>query len=244
MKALYLAFFFIAASAHAQDALVVSADVNRLRDGSGGGISALWIHPRGNDTFVAGATFLSLPQTRWAYATLGDTRRLSARTSVNAEANLGAGNDARGDFRYVLLRAGATRELVPRMLYGEAEWLQSDVARQQDGIARIGATWLPREPLTLRASLYQSVFGDSDTSLGTIRADYDLGRLTAIAGATAGSAVPALLQQPGTAASRVRELFGGVAFDNAGRRWTVIASTLDVAGERRHRVSVSWRMPL
>ncbi|HYO78182.1 MAG TPA: hypothetical protein VE010_17105 [Thermoanaerobaculia bacterium] len=244
MKAFLLALFFIVATAQAQDALVVSADVNRLRDGSGGGISALWIHPRGNDTFIAGATFLTLPQTRWAYATLGDTRRLSAGMSVNVEANLGSGNDARGDFQYILLRGGVTRELVPRMLYGEAEWLQSDVARQQDGIARIGATWLPREPLTLRASLYQSIFGDSDTTLGTIRTDYDLGRLTASAGATAGTAVPSLLQQPGTQPSRVRELFGGVAFDNAGRRWTVIASTLAVAGERRHRVSVSWRVPL
>ncbi|HEX8255865.1 MAG TPA: hypothetical protein VF846_22185 [Thermoanaerobaculia bacterium] len=236
--------FLIATTTHAQDALVVSADVNRLRDGSGGGISALWIHPRGNDTFIAGATFLSLPQTRWAYATLGDTRRLSARTTVNAEANLGSGSDARGDFRYILLRAGATRELIARTLYGEAEWLQSDVARQQDGIARIGGTWLPIEPLTLRASIYESIFGDSDTSLATIRADYDLGPLTAIAGTTTGTAIPALLQQPGTQGSRVRELFAGVTVDNAGRPWTIIASTLTVAHERRHRVTVSWRLPM
>jgi hypothetical protein len=247
---LSLAILLIAASASAQDALVVGASVDHLRDGDGGGASLTWVHPRGNDTIIAGANILSLPgagqsstDTRWGFATLGVTHRANARTMFNAEANLGAGEDDRGSFRYVLLRAGVTRELLPRRLYGEAEWLQIDVARQQNGIARIGATWMAGAPLTLRASLYESVFGDDDTTLGTLRADYAFRRVTAILGGTGGTAVPALLQAD-TRSARVSEGFGGVAFDLAGRRWTVIASTLSVGGQRHHRLSASCRIPL
>jgi hypothetical protein len=238
---------FVTTIAFAQDALVAGATADHLREGNGGGASLTWIHPRGNDTLIAGATFLSLAATegatRWGFATLGATRRANARTTLNAEANLGAGDDDRGSFRYVLLRAGVTRELLPKRLYGEAEWLQIDVARQQDGIARIGATWMPAMPLTLRASLYESVFGDDDTTLGTLRADYAFRRVTAILGATGGTATPALLQAD-TRSARVSEGFGGVAFDLAGRRWTVIASTLSVGGQRHHRLSASCRIPL
>jgi hypothetical protein len=234
--------------ASAQDALVVGATADHLRDGNGGGASVSWIHPRGNDTLTAGATFLSLPgtegsATRWAFATLGVTHRVNARTTLNAEANLGAGDDDRGSFRYVLLRGGVTRELVPKRLYGEAEWLQTDVARQQDGIVRVGATWMPSTPLTLRGSLYQSVAGDSDTTLGTLRADYAFGRITAIAGATGGTAIPALVQAD-TRSARVAEGFGGVALDAGTRRWTVIVSTLSVDGRRHHRLLASCRIPL
>jgi hypothetical protein len=228
---------------HAQPAVIVGASADHLRDGNGGGLSATYLHPRGNDTFVAGATALSLPGTRWAYVTLGDSRRINAHTTLNAEVNLGGGSDDRGSFRYLLLRAGVTRELLPKRLYGEAEWLQTDVARQQDGIVRLGATWLPHPPLAIRGSVYESLFGDSDTTLGTLRADYDFGRVTAIAGTTGGTANPALLQQAGTEGTRVREAFGGVAF-GASRRWTVIVSTGSVGGERRQRLSVSCRIPL
>lgn len=231
-------------TARAQDALVVAAHAERLRDGNGGGVSALWIHPRANDTFVAGASFLSLPDTRWAYATFGDRRKLSPRIAINAEANLGGGNDDRGGFRYVLLRGGITREVIAGRLFAEAEWLQADVARQQDGIVRAGGAWTPRETVTIRGSLYQSIFGDSDTSLGTLRGDFTLTRLTIIAGATAGTATPALLQTIDTGSGRVREAFGGVTFDAAERRWTLIAATLTAGGERRHRLSVSCRLPL
>jgi hypothetical protein len=239
---------FLTGGVFAQDALVAGATADYLRDGNGSGASLTWIHPRGSDTFVAGVTFLSLPAaeestTRWSFAMLGATRRVNARTTLNAEANLGVGDDDRGSFRYILLRAGVTRELLPRRLYGEAEWLQIDVARQQDGMARIGATWMPTAPLTLRVSLYESVFGDDDTTLGTLRADYAFRRVTAILGGTGGTAVPALLQADARGA-RVSEGFGGVAFDLAGRRWTVVVSTLSVDGQRHHRLSASCRIPL
>jgi hypothetical protein len=221
---------------HAQDAIVAAANADRLRDGSGGGASVLWIHPRANGTFVAGATFLSLAGTRWAYATVGGTRRVGGRTMLNAEANVGGGDDDAGGFRYILLRGGVTRELIARRLYGEAEWLQTDVARQQDGIARIGAAFIPTTRLTLRGSVYESLVGDNDTTLGTLRADYDFGRISAIAGFSGGTTVPVLLQQTGSDATRVREAFGGIAFD----AWTIIL----IAGEDRQRLSVSFRLPL
>lgn len=244
MRGALVVIVAIAWSAGAQDALVVAAHADRLESGNGGGVSVAWVHPRANDTFVAGASFLSLPGTRWAFATFGDTRRLSTRTMVNAEANLGGGSDDRGRFHYLLLRAGVTRELLPRQLYAEAEWLQADVARQQDGILRLGGTWMPQPPLTVRASLYESLFGDSNTRLAMLRADYDFGRVTALGGISGGTAHPVLLQQSGADSTRIREAFGGVSFDAASRRWTVVASTLSAAGERRHRIAVSCRMPL
>jgi hypothetical protein len=231
-----LILLLIATTAQAQDALVTTVTADRHREGNGGGVSALWIHPRGDDMLVAGGTFLSLAGARWAYATLGGTRRTNPRTLFNAEANLGSGDDDRGAFRYVVLRGGVTRELLASRLYAEAEWLQIDVARQQDGIARIGATFVPRAPLTLRASLYQSLFGDTDTTLATARADYRFARVTAIAGFTGGTASPVLLQQSDGEATDVREVFGGVI---AGA-WTIIAS----AADDRQRLSVSWRLPM
>ena len=221
---------------YAQDALVITASADHLDTGNGGGASLLWIHPRAGNTLTAGAAFFALADTRWAYATLGGTLRAGARTTFNAEANLGRGDDDAGDFRYLLVRGGVTRELLPKRLYGEGEWLQADVARRQNGIARIGATYLPLPPLTLRGSLYQSISGDDDTTLVTVRGDCDLGRATAIAGFSAGRATPVLLQQGGGGETRVREAFAGVVL----RGWTIVATV----GEDRQRLSVSRRIPM
>ncbi|HEX2060880.1 MAG TPA: hypothetical protein VHK90_09065 [Thermoanaerobaculia bacterium] len=226
-------------AANAQDALVAGASADRLSGGSGGSASVLWIHPRAHDTLTAGATVFSLDETRWAYATLGVMRRTAAGTMLHGEANLGGGRDDDGRFPYVLVRAGATHELLARRLYAEGEWLQVDVARQQDAIARIGGTFVADPRLTMRASLFQSLFGDNDITLGTIRADYDLSRVTVIAGFSGGTAVPALLQG-GDDVGRVREAFAGAAFDAASRRWTVIVTSR----EDHQRISVTCRMPL
>jgi len=231
-----VALLILAAAAQAQDAVVFGASADHLDAGSGGSASVLWIHPSGANTLTAGGAYFSLADARWAYATLGGVRRVSERTIVTAEGNLGRGEDDGGNFRYVLARAGVTRELLPKRFYGEAEWLQADVARRQNGIARIGATWLPYPLLTLRGSVYQSVTGDDDTTLVTVRGDYDLGRMTAIAGFSAGHATPVLLQQSVGDRTRVREAFAGVAI----RGWTVIAT----AGEDRQRLSVCWRVPV
>ncbi|HEX9985930.1 MAG TPA: hypothetical protein VGF69_21900 [Thermoanaerobaculia bacterium] len=234
----------LATAARAQDALVAGADADRLESGHGGGASLLWLHSRASGTFSAGAAFRTLPGTRWAYGTLGLTHRLTPLTTLNGEASLGGGSDDGGRFRYLLLRGGVTRELLAKRLYGEAEWLQVDVARQQEGLVRLGAMYLPRPRLALRASVYEALFGDSDTTLGTLRADYDFGRITAIGGFSGGTALPVLLQQTGNDAVRVREAFGGVAFDAASRRWTVMLSNLSSGGEDRRRLSVSCRIPL
>jgi hypothetical protein len=231
-----VALLLLTTSAHAQNAVVLGASADRLDDGNGGSVSVLWIQTRGANTLTAGGAFFSLADTRWAYGTLGAMRRFNERTIVNAEANLGRGDDDGGDFGYVLLRAGVTRELLAKRLYGETEWLQADVARRQNGIARIGATYLPHSLLTLRGSLYQSVAGDDDTTLVTVRGDYDLGRMIAIAGFSAGRATPVLVEQSVTGETDVREAFAGVAM----RGWTIIATI----GEERQRLSVSWRVPV
>lgn len=217
-------------TARAQKAVVIGASADHLRDGNGGGASVHWIQPRA----YAGATFFSLSDMRWAYATVGGTATAGRRTTLNAEANLGRGEDDRGDFRYLLVRGGATHELLAKRLYAEAEWLQADVARRQNGIARAGATYSPRPRLTLRGSIYQSITGDDDTTLATMRGDYDLGRMTAIAGFSAGRATPVLLQQSGSGTTRVREAFAGVAV--AG--WTIVATI----GEDRQRLVASRRI--
>jgi hypothetical protein len=224
-------FLLVSLTAQAQTSLVVSANADHLPEGNGGGVSALYIHPRA----YAGATFFSLPDTRWAYATFGAMRNIDPRTLLTAEANLGRGTDTSGGFRYLLVRGGITHELLAKQLYGEAEWLQADVARRQNGIARIGATFVDA-PLTLRGSLYQSITGDDDTTLVTVRGDYAFARMTAIAGFSAGRATPVLLQQSDRETTRVREAFGGVAL----RGWTIVATV----GEDRQRVSVSWRIPM
>jgi hypothetical protein len=212
--------------ASAQDSWIAAVNLDRVNGATGGGASLTWLHPRGNDTFHGGATLFSLAGSRWAYGTLGDTRRLRAFV-VNGEASVGAGEDARGSFRYVLLRGGAMRELVPRRLFGEAELLYADAARQQDAIARLGATWM-LSPLTLRASVYRSFAGDADTRLAFVRADYDFSRATAILGASVGSTGAALQQRP-TANRDVRDIFAGIKID----QWSLIAT------HGRDRVSLS-----
>jgi hypothetical protein len=234
--ALGLVLLFVSNTARAQDALVFGATAERLDGGNGGGASVLWMRLRASGTVTAGATVFSLPGTRWAYATAGLVRPLNARTTITAEGNVGGGEDDAGDFRYLLFRGGVTRELIAKRLYGDAEWLQADVARRQNGIARIGASFLPAPPLTLGASIYQSVLGDDDTTLVTARGDYDFGGITAIAGFSAGQATPVLVQQSGGESTRVREAFAGVIVN----KLTVILA----AGDDRRRLSLSWRVPL
>lgn len=229
-----VALLVLSAATQGQDAVVIAAGADRLDSRGGGAASVLWIHPRDSQTFTAGAALASLGDMRWAYATFGGTVRVRARTTLNAEANLGRGEDEDGDFRYLLVRGGVTRELLARRLYAEAEWLQADVARRQNGIARLGATYLPLPPLTLRGALFRSVSGDDDTTLVSVRGDYDLRGVTAIGGFSAGRATPVLLQQSGGGEARVREAFAGVAM----RGWTIVATV----GEDRQRLSVSRRI--
>ncbi len=229
-----LHLLLLCVTAHAQDALIATA---RVDAGDGGGASLTWLRPRANGTLAAGATFVSLDDTRWAFGTLAVTHNLDARTMLNAEVNGGRGDDRDGGFGYLLLRGGATREFLPRRLYGEAEWLQIDIARRQHGIARIGATYLATPRLSLRGSVYEALIGDGDTTLLTLRGDYDFGRVRAIGGLSTGTATPALLQQSGREETRVREIFGGVAVD----RWTVILSTLDSGSDERQRLTVAYR---
>jgi hypothetical protein len=235
-RLLAAALLLLSLDVHAQDAIVAGASADHLRGGNGGGASVHWIRPRAGSTLTAGVTFFSFPETRWTYVTFGGTLSAGTRTMLNAEANLGRGQDDAGGFRYLLARGGITRELLPKRLYGEAEWLHADVARRQNDIARIGAAYLPLPPLTLRASLHQSISGDDDTSLVTVRGDYDLGRMIAIAGVSAGRATPVLLQQSGSGETDILEAFAGVTI----RRWTIVAAV----GEDRQRLSVSWRIPM
>ena len=232
----FLCALLLATTAHAEDAVVIGGSVDRSREGNGGGASVDWIRSRANGNVTAGATFLALQGARWAYASVGGMHRLDARTMITAGANLGGGEDDSGDFRYIVLRAGVTRELSAKRLYGEGEWLQTDVARRQNGIARIGATFLPAPPFTLRGSLFQSIAGDDDTTLVTVRGDYDFGRITAIAGFSAGRATPALLQQAGGEPTRVREAFAGIIVNDL--------TFVVLSGDERQRVSLSWRVPV
>lgn len=225
-------------AARAQDALSIAVNADRLDGGNGGGASLLWIHPHASDTFAAGATFLSLAGTRWAFATAGASHRISTRWTVTGEANAGAGTDAQGRFPYLLLRAGGARAWQRHS--AEAEWLQVDVARRQSGIVRLGGTLQPMPRLTVRASVFRSLFGDDDVTFGTARGDYDFARVTAIAGLSAGRSVPALLQQPAAADGRVREIFGGIGFGPPAQRWMLLVSSR--AGHQR--LTVVSRLPL
>jgi hypothetical protein len=220
----------------AADSVIAGASADHLRDGTGGSASLLWLRSDARGTRSAGATFVSFPSTRWAYATLGASRPFGTRTHVALDANLGRGTDDSGGFRYLLLRGGVTQELLAKRLYGEAELLHADVARRRNDIARLGATFVQSPQLTLRGSVYQSFAGDDDTTLITARGDYDFGRATAIAGFSAGHATPVLLEQRGGETTHVHEAFDGVAI----HAWTIIAT----AGEDRQRISLSWRIPL
>jgi hypothetical protein len=155
---------------------------------------------------------------------------------LTGEANIGNGDDARGNFRYLLLRGGGSYDIVPRKFSAEAEWLHVDVARQRDGVLRLGATATVLPRLVLRLSRYESLAGDGDTSLLTMRGDYDLGRMTAIGGFAYGHAGTVFSQQTGSDATRVRDLFGGATF----RGWTIVVTV----GNDRQRIAVSRRIAL
>jgi hypothetical protein len=234
-KTLLLLMLLAGVRTPAQNAIVLGVSADRRDDGNGGGASVHWVHARVRGTVVAGALLESLAGTRWAYGVAGGSRKIGSRTTLTAEANAGSGRDARGGFRYLLLRGGVSHDIVKQRLSGELEWLQSDVARQQDGILRLGATAMPRPRLTLRASHYASASG-GDTSLTTMRGDYDLRRVTAIAGFAYGRAGPLLSDVAGSDAARIRDVFGGMRFGG----WTIVAT----AGRERHRVSLSRRIAL
>lgn len=234
-QALLLFLLLLASAAEAQDAIVVGAGADRRHDGTGGNGSVHWIRSAAKATIFAGASLASWPGTTWTYGTVGGSRKIAAGTAVTGEVNAGKGHDRRGAFRYLLLRAGVSRDLVKQRLSGELEWLQSDVERQQEGILRVGATAIAARALTLRVSHYQSV-SDGHTSLTSMRGDYTLGRGTAIAGFARGRAGTVLSDVTGSDAARIRDIFGGVSFGG----WTIVAT----AGRERHRVDVSHRIAL
>jgi hypothetical protein len=232
----------IAAALPAQDALVVSADANRVARSDGGAIAIAWVHATDRGSVAAGATTNGSGDTRWTYGTAGIVRRLTLATMVNAEVNLGRGHDQAGHFSYLVTRAGITHEIAPRRLFAEAEWLHTDAARTRDDILRAGATWQALRNLTVRPALFRSI-ANGDTALASIRADFDATRATWIAGAAGGRANPAVVNHPAVHGD-YREVYAGAGFDAAAVRWTVLGSIISVSDGHGARLSVSCRIPL
>lgn len=213
------------------------ASVTLEEGGMGGSLTQL---VRGR--WVLGLSARALDDTRWGWVTAGAIARLGSGMILDAEANLGRGDDDGRSFDYRIVRAALSRQIVPQKLFVEIEDRWIDVDRESGNLVRAGVSWLPRATVSTTASAVVATGGSLDADYMTGRADWTRGRWTFILGGMAGRSAPVLFDDPGasTAPVDVQEVFTGV---RPPVRWgsvDLFVGLLRVADEDRFRATVVW----
>ncbi len=231
-----------------RDVLYVSGRIDAFDTGATGGGGGLeWLHPvteRG--AFTVGGFAFSYPDSRWSYGRLGGHYFLLKDTTlVTAEANVGAGEDARGDFTYQIYKLGLSQALIDKRLYVTVENLYIRVARVEENLLNVGAIVYPIPALSARVNYYLSTAGNVSSSWLVGRLDWSVGRGTLIGGFALGHATPEQFNiiTATRRAVRTEAVFAGVSLPIGRQELTLVVEVIRQPTVERIGGIFSWKVP-
>ena len=241
----------LTASAEPDDELLFSGNGSTLTgDHGGGGGSATWL--RKYDTgslFGLGAEYQTVFNSHWTlgvfHGALGFGQG-SPKSSVYADAHVGAGDTAGEPFHYTNVAAGVLSALTP-WLSVQLEERYIDIEPSHGHLPKLGLSFRLSPKLLASLSYAQSFGGNLGTKLGTARLDYAGTSVSWLAGAAYGPVAPSLINLIGqilVPAQTLKEGFAGVGKSFGRTDWQLIGDYQDLEGFKRTTITLNCTVHL
>jgi len=239
------------AAAAADDRLVFSANGSTLTgDHGGAGGAATWLRQFDSGSlFGLGAEYETIYNSHWTLGNFNGALALppgGVKTSLYAEAHLGAGDTAGEPFHYTNAAAGFISTLTP-WLSVQIEERYIDIEPSRGNLPKLGLSFHIAPTLSASVSYAQSFGGNLDTKLGTARLDYSGTQLTGLVGGAYGPVAPRVLNLIGQTVGPAKTLKEG--FVGAGRSfgrtdWQLIGDYQDLEGFKRTTITLNCTLHL
>ena len=241
----------VGAAAAAEDRLVFSANGSTLTgDHGGGGAAATWLRQFDSGSLIGlGAEYETIYNSHWTLGNFNGALALSpggVKTSLYAEAHLGAGDTAGEPFHYTNVAAGFISALTP-WLSVQLEERYIDIEPSRGNLPKLGLSFRLAPALLASVSYAQSFGGNLDTKLGTARLDYSGTQFSWLVGGAYGPVAPRVLNLIGQTVGPAKTLKEG--FVGAGRSfgrtdWQLIADYQDLEGFKRTTITLNCTLHL
>jgi len=244
--------FQCALAAAAENRLLFSANGSTLTgDHGGGGASAMWLTQADSGNLLGlGAEYETIYNSHWTLGNFNGSLALgqsTMKTSLYAEAHLGAGDTAGVPFHYTNI-AGGLISAVTSWLSVQLEERYIDVQPSRGNLPKLGLVFHLAPEILASVSYAQSFGGNLDTKLGTARLDYVGPRFSWLAGVAYGPVAPIVLNFIGgqTAGSvrKVKEGFIGAGKSFGRTDWQLIGDYQDLEGFKRTTITLNCTLHL
>lgn len=196
------------------DTLLISADSYDFTNARGGGSGAFdWIHcatPSLGYSF--GASAHSVADSRWVLSHAGITLRPRPELIFYANANLGSGDSAAGNFDYFTSTVGVIAKTAER-LYLKAEHQSFHIGITRGDLLRVTGIVTLFPAVTAEIGVARSIDGSLAIRSNSVRFDWDAGSARPFAGVAHGRQIPQAFEAAAGASTptfTTREWFAGV----------------------------------
>lgn len=251
LGALAFASCALAAAAAPDDQLLFSGDGSTLTgDHGGGGASAAWLRKFDTGSLIGlGAEYQTVFNSHWTLANINLALGLqqgTVKSSLYAEAHVGAGDTAGEAFHYTNVAGGLLSALTP-WLTVQLEERYIDIEPSRGNLPKLGLSLRLAQRLIASVSYAQSFGGNLGTKLGTARLDYAGTRFSWLVGGAYGPVAPSLLNLIGQVlvpAPRLKEGFLGVGKSFGRTDWKLIGDYQDLQGFKRTTITLNCTVHL
>jgi len=241
----------LAAGSAPDDQLLFSGDGSTLTgDHGGGGGSAAWLRKFDSGSLIGlGAEYQTVFNSHWTLGNFNAALGLgqgTLKSSLYAEAHLGAGDTAGEPFHYTNVAGGVLSALTP-WLTVQLEERYIDIKPSRGNLPKLGLSARLGQRLLASASYAQSFGGNLGTKLGTARLDYAGARFSWLVGAAYGPVAPSVLNLIGQVlapAPRLKEGFLGVGRSFGRTDWKLVGDYQDLEGFKRTTVTLNCTVHL
>lgn len=241
----------LAATSAPEDQLLFSGDGSTLTgDHGGGGGSATWLRKFDSGSlFGIGAEYQTIFNSHWTLGNFNAALGLgqgTQKSSLYAEAHVGAGDAAGESFHYTNVAGGVLSELTP-WLTVQLEERYIDIKPSRGNLPKLGLSLRLAQKLIASASYAQSFGGNLGTKLGSVRLDYAGAHFSWLMGAAYGPVAPSVLNLIGQVlapAPRLKEGFLGVGKSFGRTDWKLIGDYQDLQGFKRTTITLNCAVHL
>jgi hypothetical protein len=242
----------LAEGAAADDRLVFSANGSTLTgDHGGGGAAATWLRQFDSGSLIGlGTEYETLYNSHWTLGNLNSALALgqsAVKTSLYAEAHLGAGDTAGEPFKYRNVAGGFIISTPTPRLSLQLEERYIDIQPSHGNLPKLGLSIQVGRSLLASLSYAQSFGGNLGTKLGTARLDYSGTHFTWLVGGAYGPVAPRVLNLIGATVvppKTLKEGFLGAGRSVGSTDWQLIGDYQDLEGFKRTTITLNCTLHL
>jgi hypothetical protein len=233
--------------------LVVSGNGGWITGGRGaGGGSASWLGNFGPAVLGLGGEYQVVSVAHWTNGVLNGALNLGQgdwKTSLYADAHVGAGDISQRAFHYTVADGGLIAPLGPHASL-QLEERRIDIDTAHGHLPKVGLTLRLTPGLSASASYAHSYGGNLDTRLKTVRLDYASKVVTWLAGYSWGPAAPAVVSGTGIqgaivpSSGSLKEGFAGLGKSFGRFEWQLVGDWQDLKGTKRTTLTLTGTVHL